>query len=109
MGRLDDIDLSGIGGIETLRRIKSGHPLVEVIMLTDHASVEVAEITGISPNRVPNRVSSPQIAASTLASTPLCASIAASARLFCTSGTVIAATTSRRELQACPSCMSSVA
>jgi hypothetical protein len=35
------------------------------------ASVEVAETTGISPSRVPKRVSTPQIAASTSASTPV--------------------------------------
>lgn len=37
-----DVRMPGIGGMETLRRIKREHPLVEVIMLTGHASVEVA-------------------------------------------------------------------
>ena len=34
--------MPGMDGIETLREIKARHPLVEVIMLTGHASVEVA-------------------------------------------------------------------
>ncbi len=37
-----DVSMPGIGGIETLRRIKRKHPATEVIMLTGHASVEVA-------------------------------------------------------------------
>ena len=37
-----DVKMPGLGGIETLRRIKSDHPLVEVIMLTGHASVDAA-------------------------------------------------------------------
>jgi len=35
-----DVLMPGIDGIETLRAIKSAKPLVEVIMLTGHASVE---------------------------------------------------------------------
>jgi DNA-binding NtrC family response regulator len=34
--------MPGMDGIEVLRRIKARHPLVEVIMLTGHASVEAA-------------------------------------------------------------------
>jgi DNA-binding NtrC family response regulator len=37
-----DVRMPGMDGIETLRGIKKRHPLVEVIMLTGHASVEVA-------------------------------------------------------------------
>jgi DNA-binding NtrC family response regulator len=37
-----DVKMPGMGGIEVLRKIKSRHPLVEVIMLTGHASVESA-------------------------------------------------------------------
>lgn len=37
-----DVKMPGIGGIETLKKIKRKHPQVEVIMLTGHASVEVA-------------------------------------------------------------------
>jgi len=35
-----DVKMPGIDGIETLRRIKGKYPLVEVIMLTGHATVE---------------------------------------------------------------------
>ena len=37
-----DVKMSGMGGIQTLREIKSRYPLTEVIMLTGHASVEAA-------------------------------------------------------------------
>ena len=37
-----DVRMPGLDGIETLRGIKKRHPLIEVIMLTGHASVEVA-------------------------------------------------------------------
>ena len=37
-----DVKMPGMDGIAVLREIKSRHPLVEVIMLTGHANVEVA-------------------------------------------------------------------
>lgn len=37
-----DVKMPGLDGIETLKRIKASHPLVEVIMLTGHGTVETA-------------------------------------------------------------------
>jgi DNA-binding NtrC family response regulator len=37
-----DVKMPGMGGLETLKEIKKRCPLVEVIMLTGHASMEVA-------------------------------------------------------------------
>lgn len=37
-----DVKMPGMDGIETLGKIKATHPLVEVIMLTGHATVETA-------------------------------------------------------------------
>lgn len=37
-----DVKMPGIDGIEVLRRIKAEHPLVEVLMLTGHATMESA-------------------------------------------------------------------
>ncbi len=37
-----DVRMTGMDGMETLQEIKKRHPLVEVIMLTGHASMEVA-------------------------------------------------------------------
>ncbi len=41
-----DVKMPGMSGLDTLREIKRSYPLLEVIMLTGHASVEVA-IAGI--------------------------------------------------------------
>ena len=35
-----DVKMPGMDGIETLQKIKAAHPLIEVIMLTAHATVE---------------------------------------------------------------------
>jgi len=37
-----DVKMPGMDGIQALREIKTRYPLVEVIMLTGHANVEVA-------------------------------------------------------------------
>jgi len=37
-----DVKMPGMNGIETLKEIKKRHPLIEVIMLTGHATVESA-------------------------------------------------------------------
>jgi DNA-binding NtrC family response regulator len=37
-----DVRMKGMDGIQALRAIKSAHPLIEVIMLTGHASLEIA-------------------------------------------------------------------
>jgi DNA-binding NtrC family response regulator len=37
-----DVKLPGMNGMETLKEIKKAKPLIEVIMLTGHASMEVA-------------------------------------------------------------------
>ena len=37
-----DVKMPGLDGVEVLRKTKEKHPLVEVIMLTGHASVESA-------------------------------------------------------------------
>jgi len=37
-----DVKMPGMDGIETLRKMKSAYPLIEVVMLTAHATVESA-------------------------------------------------------------------
>lgn len=37
-----DVKMPGLDGVEVLRKIKQRHPLIEVIMLTGHATVESA-------------------------------------------------------------------
>lgn len=37
-----DVKMPGMDGIQALREIKKRHPLIEVIMLTGHADMEVA-------------------------------------------------------------------
>jgi DNA-binding NtrC family response regulator len=37
-----DVKMPGMDGVATLKEIKTKHPLVEVVMLTGHATVESA-------------------------------------------------------------------
>ena len=41
-----DVKMPGIDGLETLKKVKSNYPLIEVIMLTGHATIE-AGINGM--------------------------------------------------------------
>ncbi len=38
-----DVRMAGMDGIQTLRAIKRDHPLLEVILLTGHANLEIAK------------------------------------------------------------------
>lgn len=38
-----DVKMPGMSGLDTLREIKKRYPLIEVIMLTGHASMEAAQ------------------------------------------------------------------
>lgn len=38
-----DVKMPGLGGLEVIRRIKEGHPGLEVILLTGHGSVKSVE------------------------------------------------------------------
>lgn len=38
-----DVKMPGLGGLEVIRRIKSGHPHLQVILLTGHGSAQDAE------------------------------------------------------------------
>jgi DNA-binding NtrC family response regulator len=35
-----DVKMPGMDGLETLKKMKSGYPIIEVVMLTAHATVE---------------------------------------------------------------------
>ena len=37
-----DVQMPGLDGIQTVKQIRQRHPLIEVIMLTGHASVQTA-------------------------------------------------------------------
>jgi DNA-binding NtrC family response regulator len=38
-----DVKMPGLGGLEVIKRIKEGHPRLEVILLTGHGSVKSVE------------------------------------------------------------------